>query len=248
MFKRNEREVFEKIKKAIISDPILCHYDPSKPCVLETDASDFVTSGILSQLGSDSLLHPVAFYSSTMSPAECNYEIHDKELLAIVKAFQKWRHYLAGNQATVQVITDHQNLQYFITTKVLNRRQARWNEFLAEFDFKIEFRPGTKGGKPDALTRRSGDLPEEGDERLEHQKQTLLKPRNFTDTGKLAINATQATDKEDRNNLVQEIREQLRSDTTAQEVLRALQDKETYSKLLPLGECSERDGLLYVNN
>ena len=86
MFKRNEREAFEKIKKAIISDPILCHYDPSKPCVLKTDASDFVTSGILSQLGSDGLLHPVAFYSSTMSPAECNYEIHDKELLAIVKS------------------------------------------------------------------------------------------------------------------------------------------------------------------
>jgi transposase InsO family protein len=91
-------------------------------------------------------------------------------------------------------------------------------------------------------------LPEEGDERLEHQKQTLLKPRNFTDAGKLAINATQVTDNKDGSNLVQEIREHSRSDTTVQEVLRALQDKETYSKLLPLGECSERDGLLYVNN
>jgi hypothetical protein len=63
-----------------------------------------------------------------------------------------------------------------MTTKMLNRRQARWAEFLSHFDFKITFRPGKSGGKPDSLTRRSGDLPEAGDERLTHQFQTLLDP------------------------------------------------------------------------
>ena len=115
-----------------------------------------------------------------MSSAECNYEIYDKEMLAIVQAFRDWRHYLEGIHFTVQVLTDHKNLEHFMTTKQLNRRQARWAETLANYDFQITFRPGTKGGKPDALTRRSEDLPTKGgDERTKHQHQTLLKPRNL---------------------------------------------------------------------
>src|ERR1035437_10120762 len=66
-----------------------------------------------------------------------------------------------------------------MTTKLLSRRQARWLEFLSRFNFKITYRPGKSGGKPDALTRRSGDLPREGDSRLQHQNQTLLKPWNL---------------------------------------------------------------------
>jgi len=68
-----------------------------------------------------------------------------------------------------------------MSTKLLNRRQARWSEFLSRFNFKIIYRPGKAGAKPDALTRRSGDLPhEEGDERLKFQHQVILKPRNLT--------------------------------------------------------------------
>ena len=81
----------------------------------------------------------------------------------------------------MDVISDHKNLQYFMTTKRLSRRQARWSEFLSRFNFKLIYRPGAQGGKPDALTRRSSDLPQdENDERYQHQLQTVLKPHNLS--------------------------------------------------------------------
>jgi len=103
----------------------------------------------------------VAFYAKKHSPAECNYENYDKELLAIVRAFEEWRPHLDGSRYPIQVLINHKNLEYFMSTKLLNRRQARWSEFLFRFDFRITYRPGKEGGKPDALTWRSGDLPKE---------------------------------------------------------------------------------------
>jgi hypothetical protein len=89
---------------------------------VETDASHFALGGTLSQTAKDKKLHPNAFHSRTFSPAEINYKIHDKELLAIVDCFKAWRRYLEGSLHMVQVFTDHKNLEYFLTTKVLNRR------------------------------------------------------------------------------------------------------------------------------
>ncbi|KAI0993218.1 hypothetical protein K3495_g14965 [Podosphaera aphanis] len=105
------------------------------------------------------------------------HEIFDKELLAIVNAFETWTSELGSVEASTLVLTDHKNLEHFTTTKKLNRRQVRWNELLADFNFKIVFRPGIKGTKPDALTIISADIPSEStDSRNEHQFQTLLKP------------------------------------------------------------------------
>ena len=78
-----------------------------------------------------------------MIPAEQNYEMHDQELLAIVKSFKHWRHYLEGSQQPVEVLTDHANLRYFMVMKELSRRQARWAEYLAAFDFDIQYRKGS---------------------------------------------------------------------------------------------------------
>jgi len=75
-------------------------------------------------------------------PLELNYNTHDKELLAIFKAFQKWRHYLEGSGTPVDVVTDHKNLEYFITTKLLTCQQAQWSEFLSQFNMVIRFHPG----------------------------------------------------------------------------------------------------------
>jgi len=99
-----------------------------------------------------------------MKPAECNYDVHDNELLAIVQTLKEWRRYLKGSGQHFSVLTDHPNLIRFTTTKELKGRQIRWSEVLGGFDCKIEYRPGTEGGKPDALTRRKADMPEEGDE------------------------------------------------------------------------------------
>ena len=111
----------------------------------------------------DGEVHPIAFLSRTLQATELNYDTHDKELLAIFEAFKAWRHYLEGSGEPIQVITDHKNLEYFSTTKILTRRQVRWSEFLHGFNMVICFQPGRLGEKPDAMTRRWDVYPKEGD-------------------------------------------------------------------------------------
>jgi len=157
------RDAFEKLKTAFLSAPVLTHWIPDTQLTVETDASDYAIAAILSITLSDGEIHPVAFHSRTLTAPELNYDTHDKELLAIFEAFQKWRHYLEGSGTPVDVVTDHKNLEYFATTKLLTRRQARWSEFLSQFNMIIRFRPGRLGTKPDALTRRWDVYPKEGD-------------------------------------------------------------------------------------
>jgi transposase InsO family protein len=185
----SQHHAFESLKAAFTTAPILAHFDPDAETWLETDASDFIAAAVLSQKSKhDGLLRPVAFLSHKMSPAECNYEIYDKELLAIVRAFEEWHAELAGTADSVKVLTDHKNLQYFMSTKQLNRRQARWAEFLAEFNFIIAYRPGKQGTKPDSLTRRPGDAPEDPkDPRFLYQRQTVLKDKNLEPGMRAAI-------------------------------------------------------------
>ena len=157
------QKAFDTLRAAFTTDVVLAHYDPERRIVVETDASDYVSAGILSQYDDEEVLRPIAYFSKKHTPAECNYEIYDKELMAIVRAFENWRPELEGSKYPIDIVTDHKNLEYFTTTKLLSRRQARWAEFLSRFDFKIRYRPGSLGEKPDALTRRTADLPIEGD-------------------------------------------------------------------------------------
>ena len=120
---------------------------------METNASDYALAAILSIVNEDNEVHPVAFHSHTFTAAELNYNTHDKELLAIFKAFKIWRHYLEGLAYPINVVMDHKNLEYFSTTKVLTQRQARWSKYLSQFNLVIRFCPGHLGTKPDALTR-----------------------------------------------------------------------------------------------
>src|SRR5436190_438213 len=137
------QKAFEHLKHLFTQAPILRHFDPELPIFLYTDASGFAISGILCQFY-NGVLHPIAFWSRKATPAECNYDIHDREMLAIVSAFQHWRHYLEGAKHTITVYTDHKNLEVFMVTKVLNRRQARWAELLAGYDFVLTPIPGSK--------------------------------------------------------------------------------------------------------
>ena len=167
---------FELLKRRFTTAPILLHFNPELPVILETDASDFAIGAVLSQLALDKRLHPVAFHSRKMDKAEVNYEIHDKEMLAIVTAFKEWRRYLEGAKHQVKVYTDHKNLEYFLTTKILNRRQARWAQELAGYDFQIIYRPGRCNSKPDILSRRSEYRPQAGDGIQVEGQATVLKP------------------------------------------------------------------------
>ena len=80
---------FQKLKDSFTSAPILKHFDLEKEILLETDASDYVSAGILSQRNEEGILHPVEFFTKKHSPAECNYEIYVKELLAIIRCFEE---------------------------------------------------------------------------------------------------------------------------------------------------------------
>ena len=83
------QSAFDSLKKMVTEAPILAHYKQDLKTIVETDSSDYVSSRVFSQLGEDGLLHPVAFFSKNLNPAECNYEIYDKELLAIIRCFEQ---------------------------------------------------------------------------------------------------------------------------------------------------------------
>jgi len=121
---------------------------------VETNASDYALAAILSIMTKDNEIHPIAFHSWTFSALELNYDVHNKELLARFKAFKIWQHYLEGSASPIDVVTDHKNLEYFSTTKILMCRQARWLEYLSQFNLVIRFCPGRLGTKPDTLTRQ----------------------------------------------------------------------------------------------
>ncbi|UTT94693.1 hypothetical protein NDA17_005440 [Ustilago hordei] len=115
-----------------------------------------------------------------MSSAEKNYEIHDKELLAVVACLTQWRHMLAGLLSQLVILTDHEALKYFKSQRCITGRQAQWAILLADFDFILQYRPGDKGGEPDALTRRT-DMQPAGEEQ-DHNVRQLLPPRVFRET------------------------------------------------------------------
>jgi hypothetical protein len=174
VFDEKCRAAFTCLKDAFTSAPILTHWVPDVPIIVETDASDYAISGIISIRCEDEEIRPVAFRSRTLTAPELNYDTHDKELLAIYEAFGSWRHYLEGSGTPVDVVTDHKNLEYFCTTKLLTRRQARWSEYLSGFNMVVRFRPGKLGAKPDALTRRWDVYPKEGD-----KDYARVNPQNF---------------------------------------------------------------------
>ena len=139
--------------------PILCHFDPSKQCFIETDSFNYVSAGVLSQLDDEDVLHPVAYFSRKIAPAKCNYKIYDKELLVIIRCFEEWRPELEGIGLPVKIFTDHKGLKYFMSTKKLNPRQVRWAEFLSKFNFVISYQSGKKNDKADALMRKPNKQP-----------------------------------------------------------------------------------------
>ena len=94
----------------------------------------------------------MAFMSKALNDAERNYKIYDKEMLAVMQGFYEWAHYLKGNDAVMEVLTDHQNLTYFRKPQNLNRRQARWIMDLQEYNFTIKHRPGKTNTKADLLS------------------------------------------------------------------------------------------------
>ncbi len=148
------QEAFDVLKSHFISAPVLCLPDPERQFIVEVDASEVGVGAVLSQRSPrDEKVHPCAFFSHCLSPAERNYDIGNRELLAVRLALGEWRHWLEGAARPFLVWTDHKNLEYIRSAKRLNARQARWALFFGRFNFSLSSRPGSKNTKPDALSR-----------------------------------------------------------------------------------------------
>jgi len=149
-----QQKTFDELKKVFTSKPVLAVLDLDKEFRVEADTSNYATGGVLLMKCSDEKWRPVAFISKSLSDTERNYEIHDKEMLAVVRCLEAWRHFLERAAVKFEIWTDYKNLEYFMKAQKLNRRQARWALYLSRFDFMLKHVPGSKMGKADSLSRR----------------------------------------------------------------------------------------------
>jgi hypothetical protein len=170
---------FTRLKELFIKAPVLSQFDSERRTILETDASGWSIGGALMQFDDDGILRPCAFYSKKNAPAECNYEIYDKEMLAIIRCLEEWDGELRSVKE-FEIRTDHKNLEYFMTAKKLTERQMRWSLILSRYNFIISYIPGKQNERADALSRREQDSPKGAeDDRLQHRMVQLLKPETI---------------------------------------------------------------------
>jgi RNase H-like domain found in reverse transcriptase/Reverse transcriptase (RNA-dependent DNA polymerase) len=161
------QEAFETLKGRFLQEPVLMMPDHSKPFQIKSDASKYAFGVVLTQMDINGDRHPVAFLSKTFTNTECWYEIYDRELLGIVWALKKWRHYIQGSGHMTLIHMDHRNLTYFWKAQKLSDWQARWSLFLSEFDIKLQHLPGNKMILSDALSTRPDHCSEEDETKEE---------------------------------------------------------------------------------
>jgi len=149
-----QQNAFEALKKAFTMAPVLRILNDKDPFKLSTNASDFAIGAVLSQKDMQTnLWHPVAFFSKSLDVHERNYEIYDKELLAVIWGLEEYRHHLEGHLHKIEIWSDYQNLTFFRTAQKLTRRQARWALFMTRFDFVLYHKLGKTMQAKDPLSR-----------------------------------------------------------------------------------------------
>jgi hypothetical protein len=147
------QNAFDVLKQMFTSYPVLRNPDPDKRYIVDTDASAYAVGATISQDFPDGR-HPIAFFSKSLLPAERNYDIYDRELLAIIYAVKAFRHLLLGARHQFLIRSDHKNLTYFKKAHLLSARQARWHEHLQDYNFTLEHFPGKSNTIADLLSRR----------------------------------------------------------------------------------------------
>uniref|UniRef100_A0A3B3SBH5 Gypsy retrotransposon integrase-like protein 1 n=1 Tax=Paramormyrops kingsleyae TaxID=1676925 RepID=A0A3B3SBH5_9TELE len=158
-----EEQAFDRLKRAFCTAPILKQPRPELPFEVEVDASESGVGAVLIQRDPETgRRHPCAYFSRKLSSAERNYDVGDRELLAMKLALEEWRHWLEGARHPFLVLTDHRNLEYLQSAKRLSARQARWAHWFSRFSFRVSYLPGEKNRKADALSRQY-DPPENED-------------------------------------------------------------------------------------
>ena len=221
---------------------------------METDISDYVSAAVLSQPDHENTLRPVAFMSYRHLPAECNYEIYDKKQMAIVRAFEEWRPELEKLPEPINVISNHKNLEYFMFSKQLSRCQARWSDFLSQFNFKISYKPGLQC-KADALTKRSPDQPTDSDPCQDYMKQVVLKPKNLSTVqpvqilclGEIMLVEAEPTD-QDLETAIKNAYQEMNPEDPVFVISQKISNREHHSCQYLLSDYTLENERLYFNN
>ena len=240
MWLKEAEASFRTLQKQFALGLMLHQFNPELPIRLHTDASDGALGAVISQpsdqdgptkgktgkTGHARRWHPVAYHSRKLIDAETRYPIHNKELLSIVDAFRVWKVYLEGTKYQVQVLSDHKNLTYFLSTKELNRRLARWYEELSIFNFKIDHVKGSENNAADALSRRADYMAN-----VQQSTGAILVQNpdgSFgTNTNSLQVAATMTIETE---SLTKRILEDLSKDKVASEIVEDVDGHDLFEK------------------
>ena len=184
-WEERQQRAFEELKRCMCQGPVLQQPDFRKKFYLQANTSLYSVGAVLLQEGKHltltlakqqkPILHPIAYYSATFTQTERNYDIYERELLAVMKALAHWRQYLGWTKEPFIIMTDHANLQYWKSPKNLNRRTARWQADLQEYDYEIRHIPGKENIPPDALSRPPGVNQGKND----NQQQIVIPPEKY---------------------------------------------------------------------
>jgi hypothetical protein len=156
-----QQQAFKKLRDSMCQQPVLKQPNFTKPFAVFTDALAYGVGAILSQEGGPNAQnrtkhHPIAYYSATFTETERNYDVYDRELLAIMKAITHWQPYLIWTKEPFKIFTDHANLLHWKSPRKLNRWTARWHGELQDYNFTLHHVPGKNHTAADALSRPSG--------------------------------------------------------------------------------------------
>ena len=152
-FSDKEKVLFKTLKAAFTTVPVLQYPDQDHEFHLETDTSEFTISGVISVKCDDDKFRPVAYMLHSMTPPERNYPIHDKEMLAIIKATKAWHHYLEATPYPFELHMDHNNLLYFTKSQNLSKHQVHWQQWMTRFSYQLIYKKGSQMHVADPLSR-----------------------------------------------------------------------------------------------
>ena len=144
----SQEDAFQELKKRLTEAPVLILPDFTKTFEVECDASGIGIGGVLMQQGK-----PIAYFSEKLGGAQLNYSVYDKELYALVRALETWQHYLWPKEFVIH--SDHEALKYLKGQAKLNRRHAKWVEFIETFPYIVKYKKGKDNVVADALSRRN---------------------------------------------------------------------------------------------
>ena len=228
-----QQKAFEKLKERFTTEPVLVTPDLDKEIRVEADVSDFAAEGVLSMKCEDERWRPVVYISKSLNEAERNYEIHDKEMLAIIWCLEAWRYFLEGAKDWFEIWMDHKNLEYFMKVQKLNQRQARWSLYLLRFDFALKHVAGKSMGRADSLSRKVDWA--KGVER-DNENQVMLKEEW------LEVRAMEQLIEEPEEEIVKRIKEARNKD---EEVIKVVEEmKKVGVKMLRDEEWQIEEGLV----